>query len=76
MSHIQQLPPEVKAYVHRRLREGASQAEMRHETASMLVEINEPPLSAAGLNRYTSKVERSDHPPLIGPVVEPILAAR
>ena len=57
MSRIQQLPPEIKAYLDRRLREGASQAEVREETAAMLAEIDEPPLSRSGVNRYATRME-------------------
>lgn len=58
-SRIDGLPPEIRAYIDRRLREGATQAAVRTETAGMLAEIDEAPLSAGGLNRYTSRVERA-----------------
>lgn len=58
-SRLDTLPPEIRAYVDRRLREGATQAAVRTETAGMLAEIDEAPLSAGGLNRYTSRVERA-----------------
>lgn len=48
-SRLDTLPPEIRAYVDRRLREGATQAAVRTETAGMLAEIDEAPLSAAGL---------------------------
>ncbi len=58
-SRFDSLPPEIRAYVDRRLREGATQASVRRETAGMLAEAGEAPLSAGGLNRYTSRVERA-----------------
>ena len=54
---IQQLPPELKAYVDRRLREGATQRAVIDETRELLADIGEPPLSAAGLNRYATRME-------------------
>ena len=58
-SRFDSLPPEIKGLVDRRLREGATQAAVRRETAAPLAEIGEQPLSAGGLNRYTSRMERS-----------------
>ena len=58
-SRFDSLPPELRAYVDRRLREGATQADIRRETAGALAEHGEPPLSAGGLNRYASRMERS-----------------
>lgn len=56
---IERLPPELKGLVDRRLREGATQADIRRETATPLAEQGESPLSAGGLNRYASRMERS-----------------
>ena len=58
-SRFDTLPPEIRAYVDRRLREGATQASVRRETAGMLADADEAPLSAGGLNRYTQKIERA-----------------
>ena len=58
-SRFDTLPPEIRAYVDRRLREGATQAGIRRETVEMLADAGEAPLSAGGLNRYTQQVERS-----------------
>ena len=58
-SRIDTLPPEIRAYVDRRLREGATQAGIRRETVEMLADAGEAPLSAGGLNRYTQQVERA-----------------
>ena len=58
-SRFDALPPEIRAYIDRRLREGATQASVRRETAGMLAEAGEAPLSAGGLNRYTQQIERA-----------------
>lgn len=58
-SRFDTLPPEIRAYVDRRLREGATQASVRRETAGMLADAGEAPLSAGGLNRYTQQIERA-----------------
>ena len=58
-SRFDTLPPEIRAYVDRRLREGATQAGIRRETVGMLADAGEAPLSAGGLNRYTQQVERA-----------------
>ena len=58
-SRFDALPPEIRAYIDRRLREGATQAAVRRETAEMLAEAGEAPLSAGGLNRYTQRMERA-----------------
>ena len=57
MGRIQQLPPEIKAYLDRRLREGATQAAVIEETRDMLADVGEPPLSRSGVNRYASRIE-------------------
>ena len=59
MGRIQQLPPELRAYIDRRLREGVTQATIIQETRDMLAELGEPPLSAAGLNRYATKAQQA-----------------
>ena len=58
MGRIQQLPPEIKAYLDRRLREGAAQAAVIDETRTMLAELGEPPLSRSGVNRYATRMEK------------------
>ena len=58
-SRFDGLPPEIRAYVDRRLREGATQAAVRRETVDMLAGAGEAPLSAGGLNRYTQRMERA-----------------
>ena len=58
MGRIKQLPPEIKAYLDRRLREGASQAAVIEETRAMLAELGEPPLSRSGVNRYAAQMEQ------------------
>lgn len=55
---IQALPPEIKAYVDRRLREGATQAAVVEETRDMLAGLDQPPLSRSGLNRYATRMEQ------------------
>ncbi|MYE14519.1 MAG: DUF3486 family protein [Gammaproteobacteria bacterium] len=57
MGRIQQLPTEIKAYLDRRLREGASQAAVIEETRAMLADLGEPPLSRSGVNRYATQME-------------------
>lgn len=59
MGRIDQLPPDIRELVNRRLREGASQADIIKETAPLLAARGLPPLSRSGVNRYTSKVERA-----------------
>ena len=59
MGRIQQLPAELRAYIDRRLREGITQAAIIQETRDMLAEVGEPPLSAAGLNRYASRAQQA-----------------
>ena len=58
-SRFDTLPPEIRAYVDRRLREGATQVSVRRETVGMLADAGEAPLSAGGLNRYTQQIERA-----------------
>ena len=56
MGRIQRLPPELRDYIHRRLREGAAQTAIIDETRAMLDTLGEQPLSAAGLNRYATRM--------------------
>ena len=59
MGRIQQLPPELRAYIDRRLREGATQTAIIRETRDMLAEADEPPLSRSGLNRYATRAQQA-----------------
>ena len=58
---VPQLPPELREYIDRRLREGAPQKAIIDETRQMLADIGEAPLSSSGLQRYTARVERAAH---------------
>ena len=59
LGRIQRLPGELKSYLDRRLREGATQADIRREMAPLLAELGEAPLSAGGLNRYATRMEKA-----------------
>ena len=59
LGRIQRLPGELKSYLDRRLREGATQADIRREMAPLLAELDEAPLSAGGLNRYATRMEKA-----------------
>lgn len=57
MGRIPQLPPKIKSELDQMLRDGFSQAEILRRLKTPLEQIGEKPLSAAGLNRYATKVE-------------------
>lgn len=57
MGRIPQLPPKIKSKLDQMLRDGFSQAEILRRLKTPLEQIGEKPLSAAGLNRYATKVE-------------------
>lgn len=57
MSRIQQLPHAIKSDLDNLLRNNVSQEEIRRRLRTPLKQIGEKPLSAAGLNRYATKVE-------------------
>lgn len=57
MSRIQQLPASLKERLDTLLRAGVPQAEILRVTAPLLEASGERPLSAAGLNRYASRME-------------------
>ncbi len=59
MGRIHQLPADLRERVNRRLRDGATQADIVREMAPVLAERGLPPLSKSGLNRYTTRVERA-----------------
>ena len=56
-SRIQQLPPEIKARLDEMLRGGVTQKEILARLAPRLESAGEKPLSAAGLNRYATRME-------------------
>lgn len=57
MGRIPQLPPKIKSKLDQMLRDGFAQAEIIRRLETPLAQIGEKPLSAAGLNRYATKVE-------------------
>ncbi len=58
MSRIQQLPPKIKKALDGLLVSGVSQAEILRRLNPELKAAAKKPLSAAGLNRYSSKMEK------------------
>lgn len=56
-SRIQQLPPDIKARLDELLRGGVTQKEILTHLAPLLESVGEKPLSAAGLNRYATRME-------------------
>ncbi len=59
MSRIQQLPTAIKDRIDELLRAGVTQRDILRRLAPTLTEAGERPLSAAGLNRYATKIERA-----------------
>lgn len=57
MGRVQQLPPAIKSELDRLLRAGVSQAAILRRLAPLLEREGEKPLSAAGLNRYATRME-------------------
>ena len=57
-SRIDQLPEEIREHILDLLRSGVTQSEIRRRLEEPLREIGERPLSAAGLNRYATRMER------------------
>ena len=57
-SRIDQLPEEIRELIIEKLRSGVTQAEIRRRLEEPLREIGERPLSAAGLNRYATRMEK------------------
>lgn len=58
MSRIQQMPDDIKQQIDKMLRDRVPQTEILRRLAQPLQEAGEAPLSAAGLNRYSSKMEQ------------------
>ena len=57
MSRIRQLPPELREMIDQLLRDGVAQNDIRDRLEPLLAEHGERPLSAGGLNRYSSRME-------------------
>ena len=58
MGRIPQLPTAIKSKLDQMLRDGYSQAEILRLLTEPLEQMGEKPLSAAGLNRYATKMEQ------------------
>ena len=58
MGRIDQLPQELKDLIHKLFRAGVSQAEVKDTLKLKLAAIGQPPISAATINRYASKMEQ------------------
>ena len=57
MGRIRQLPPELRETIDQLLRDGVPQNEIRSRLEPLLAAHGEQPLSAGGLNRYSSRME-------------------
>ncbi len=59
MGRIQQLPDAIRERLDELLRAGVSQRDILRRLEPLLAAAGERPLSAAGLNRYATRVERA-----------------